>query len=87
MSEKEGPSELEKPEEASSLHGKEVEKLKIEVEQKHGNPRWKRRAYSKRRWIAGGASEGPSSEHLKPAIATEKPRVFLLKEEERRCCS
>ena len=54
-----------------------TKKLKIEVEQKHGNPRWKRRTYSKRRWIAGGASEGPSLEHLKPAIATGKPRVFV----------
>ena len=54
-----------------------TKKLKIEVEQKHGNPRWKRWTYSKRRQIAGGASEGPSSEHLKPAIATRKPRVFV----------
>ena len=76
MSEKGGPSELEEPEEASSLHGKEAEKLKIEVEQKHGNPRWKRRACSKQWRITGGVLEGPSSERLKPAIATGRPRVF-----------
>ena len=54
-----------------------TKKLKIEVEQKHGNPRWKRRTYSKWWQITGGASEGPSSERLKPAIATGKPRVFV----------
>ena len=43
-----GPSELEEPEEASSLHGKEAKELKIEVGQKHDNPRWKRGTYSKR---------------------------------------
>jgi hypothetical protein len=54
-----------------------MRKLKIKAEQKHGNPRWKRRTYSRRRRIAGGASEGPSSECLKPAIATRQPRVFV----------
>ena len=58
-----------------------MKKLKIDVKQKHGNPRWKGRTYSKRQWIAGGASEGPSSERLKPAIATEKPRVFYWRRE------
>ena len=67
---------MEEPEEASSLHEKEAEKLEIEVEQKHGNPRWKKRTYSRRRRIAGGASEGPSPERLRPAIAIGRPRVF-----------
>ena len=70
-----GPSELEEPEEASSLYRKEAKKLEIEVEQKHGNPRLKR-TYSRRRRIAGGASEGPSPERLRPAIAIGRPRVF-----------
>jgi hypothetical protein len=58
-----------------------MKKLKIDVKQKHGNPRWKGRTYSKWQRIAGGASEGPSSERLKPAIATEKPRVFYWRRE------
>ena len=32
--------------------------------------------YPKRRRIAGGASEGPSSERLTPAIVTGRARVF-----------
>ena len=80
-----GPSELEEPEQVSSLHRKEAEKLEIEVEQKHDNPKTEERgAYSTRRWIAGGALEGPSSGRLEPAIATGRPRVFA---EGRRCCS
>ena len=44
-----GPSELEEPEEASSLHRKEAKKLEIEAEQKHGNPKTEERgAYSTR---------------------------------------
>ena len=71
------PSELEEPEEASSLYRKEAKKLEIEVEQKHGNPKTeKRRAYSTRRRITGGALEGPSSGLLELAIATGRPRVF-----------
>ena len=47
--EKGGPSELEEPEEALSLYRKEAEKLYIEVEQKHGNPKTEERgAYSTR---------------------------------------
>ena len=38
-----GPSELEEPEEASSLYIKEAKKLEIEVEQKHGNPKTEER--------------------------------------------
>ena len=72
-----GPSELEEPEEASSLYRKEAKKLEIEVEQKHGNPKMDEiRANSMRRRIAGGALEGPSSGRLEPAIATGKTRVF-----------
>ena len=72
-----GPSELEEPEEASSLYRKEAKKLEIEVEQKYGNPKTgERRAYSTRRRIAGGALEGPSSGHLELAIATGRPRFF-----------
>ena len=83
-----GPSELEEPEEASSLYIKEAKKLEIEVEQKHGNPKTEERgAYSTRRWIAVGALEGPSSWRLEPAIATGKPRVFFLKKKKRRLCS
>ena len=85
---KEGPSELEEPEEALSLYRKEAEKLEIKVEQKHGNPKTEeRRAYSTRRRITDGALEGPSSGRLEPAIATGRPRVFLLKKEARRLCS
>ena len=74
---KEGPSELEEPEEALSLCRKEAEKLKIKVEQKYGNPKTEERgAYSTWRRIAGGALEGPSSGRLEPAIATGRPRVF-----------
>ena len=75
---KEGPSELEEPEEALSLYKKEAEKkLEIKVEQKYGNPKTEeRRAYSTRRRIAGGALEGPSSGRLEPAIATGRLRVF-----------
>ena len=36
---KRDPSELEEPEEASSLYRKEAKKLEIEVEQKRGNPK------------------------------------------------
>ena len=72
-----GPSELEEPEEALSLCRKEAEKLKIKVEQKYGNPKTEeRRAYSTRRWIAGGALEGPSSGRLEPAIAIGRTGVF-----------
>ena len=72
-----GPSELEEPEEASSLYRKEAKKLEIEVEQKHGNPKTEERgAYSTRRRIVGGALEGPSSGRLEPAIATGRPMVF-----------
>ena len=72
-----GPSELEEPEEASSLYRKKAKKLEIEVEQKYGNPKTgERRAYSTRRQIAGGALEGPSLGRLEPAIATGRPRVF-----------
>ena len=72
-----GPSELEEPEEASSLYRKEAKKLEIEVEQKHGNPKTEERgAYSTWRRITGGALEGPSSGRLEPAIATGRPRVF-----------
>ena len=75
--EKGGPSELEEPEEASSLYIKEAKKIEIKVEQKHGNPKMEERgAYSTRRRIAGGALEGPSSGCLEPAIATGRPRVF-----------
>ena len=77
-----GPSELEEPEEASSLYRKEAKKLEIEVEQKHGNPKTKERgAYSTRRRITDGALEGPSSGRFEPAIATGRTRVFS---EERR---
>ena len=80
-----GPSELEEPEKVLSLYRKEVEKLEIKVEQKHGNPKTKERGtYSTRRQIASGALEGPSSGRLEPAIATGRPRVFA---EGRRCCS
>ena len=72
-----GPSELEEPEEALSLYKKEIEKLEIKVEQKHGNPKTEERgAYSTRRRIAGGALEGPSSGRLEPTISTGRPRVF-----------
>ena len=72
-----GPSELEEPEEALSLYRKEAERLEIEIEQKHGNPKMEeRRAYSTQSRIAGGALEGPSSGRLEPAIATGRPRVF-----------
>ena len=78
-----GPSELEEPEEASSLYRKEAKKLEIEVEQKHGNRKTKGRgAYSMRRRIASGALEGPSSGRLEPAIATERPRVFAKERRE-----
>jgi len=74
---KRGPSELEEPEEASSLYRKEAKKLEIEVEQKHDNSKTEERgAYSTRLRIAGGALEGPSSGRLEPAIATGRPRVF-----------
>ena len=74
---KEGPSELEEPEEALSLYRREAEKLEIKVEQKHGNPKTEERgAYSMRQWIAGGALEGPSSGRLEPTIAIGRPRVF-----------
>ena len=77
-----GHSELEEPEEASSLYRKEAKKLEIEVEQKHGNPKMEERgAYSTWRRIAGGALERPSSGCLEPAIATGRPRVSA---EERR---
>ena len=77
-----GSSELEEPEEASSLYRKEAKKLEIEVEQKHGNLKTEERgAYSTRRQIAGGALEGPSSGRLEPAIATGRSRIFS---EERR---
>ena len=36
----------------------------------------RRGVYPRRQRIAGGALEGPSSERLMPAIATEKPRVL-----------
>ena len=79
---KRDPSELEEPEEASSLYRKEAKKLEIEIEQKHGNPKTEGRgAYSMWRRITGGALEGPSSGRLEPAIATGRPRVFA---EERR---
>ena len=72
-----GPFELEEPEEASSLYRKEAKELEIEVEQKHGNPKTgERGTYSTRRWIIGGALEGPSSGRLEPAIATGRPRIF-----------
>ena len=72
-----GPSELEEPEEALSLYRKKAEKLEIKVEQKHGNPKTEeRRAYSTRRWIAGGALEGPSLGRLEPAITIGRPRIF-----------
>ena len=72
-----GPSELEEPEEASSLYRKKAKKLDIEVELKYGNPKTgERRAYSTRRRIASGALEGPSSGRLEPAIAIGRPRVF-----------
>ena len=68
---------MEEPEEALSLYRKEAERLEIEVEQKHGNPKTEERgAYSTRRRIAGGALEGPSSGRLEPAIAIGRPRVF-----------
>ena len=77
-----GPSELEEPEEASSLYRKEIRKLEIKVERKQSNPKTgERRAYSTRRRIAGGALEGPSSGRLEPVIATGRLRVFS---EERR---
>ena len=80
------PSELEEPEEASSLYRKEAKKLEIEVEQKHGNPKTEERgAYSTWRRITGGALEGPSSGRLEPVIATGRLRVFLKKEERRLC--
>ena len=72
-----GPSELEEPEEASSLYRKEAKKLEIEVEQKHGNPKMEERGtYSMRQRIASGALEGPLSGRLEPDIATGRPRVF-----------
>ena len=78
-----GPSELEEPEEASSLHRKEAEKLEIEVEQKHDNLKMEERgAYSTRRRIAGGALEGPSSGRLEPAIAIGRPRIFAKERRE-----
>ena len=77
-----GPSELEELEEASSIYRKEANKLEIEVEQKHGNPKTEGRgAYSMWRRITGGALEGPSSGRLEPVIATGRLRVFS---EERR---
>ena len=54
-----GPYELEEPEEASSLYRKEAEKLEIEVEQNHGNPKTELRggllhtATDRRRGIGG----------------------------------
>ena len=78
-----GPSELEEPEEASSLYKKEAKKLEIEVEQKHGNPKMEERgAHSTRRQIAGGALEGPSSGRLEPVIAIGRPRVFAKERRE-----
>ena len=72
-----GPFELEEPEEALSLYRKEAKKLEIKVKQKDGNPKTEEiGAYSTRRWIAGGALEGPSSGRLEHAIATGRPRVF-----------
>ena len=82
-----GPSELEEPEEASSLYRKETRKLEIKVERKHSNPKTgERRAYSTWRRIAAGALEGTSSGCLDPPLLQED-LGFLLKKEERRLCS
>ena len=53
-----------------------MQRLQIRIKQEYGDWRKKEGTYSKRRRIAGGALEGPSSERLMPAIATGKPRVL-----------
>ena len=57
-----GRSELEEPEEASSLYRKEAKKLEIKVEQKHGNPKTGERdllhAAMDHRWGIGGTLIG-----------------------------
>ena len=54
-----------------------IKKLKIRVKQEYGDRKRKKGTYSQWRRIAGGSLEGPSPECLVPAIATEKPRVFV----------
>ena len=70
----EGPSKLEESEEegASSLckDWRLEPGQNVTIGDKRGG------AYPRRRRIAGGASEGPSSECLMPAIATGRPMVF-----------
>ena len=82
-----GPSELEEPEEASSLYRKEAKKLEIVVKQKNGNPKMEERGvYSTRRRIAGGALGDPHRGAWSPPFLQED-LGFLLKKEERRLCS
>ena len=82
-----GPSELEEPEQVSSLHRKEAEKLEIEVEQKHGRPRWKKGGPTPR---SDGSPAEPQRDPHRSAWSPpllQEGLGFLLKEGERRLCS
>ena len=82
-----GPSELEEPEEASSLYRREAEKLEIKVEQSMAIRRRKKEGLTPR----GNGSpawhwKDPHRGAWSPSLLQED-LGFLLEKEERRLCS